>query len=271
MVEHIPLAAVFGDAAVVVPHLGVAAEVIDDDAAIGEGPQRRGGCGIAQACGALAMAAGVGVDVIIQPAVFAHGAALVEVVLCHAQRLYDGLGIDGAHARQQPGRAHAVELPPVDVGLPVVIYKHAGVNAIHSLDGRGVGEGPLRGRAFGHTFGAVGQAEIQVIAAVPTDAIRRVQRAVGPHPRGGGILGGKADAIGPMHEVVAAEHMIELAAIVAASGDVPGAIQIQAILKDAGLRIGHIGVGVQQRVMGERQVFHVSSGSRRRAAPALTL
>ena len=176
----------------------------------------------------------VGIRKIIFPVVFVHPCSLVEI----HQSLH---GLHRAvylhHVVLQPAALARAAPALVQVGLPVVVHKHAGVdNRIQTLDVSLHGEVGSRFLARGHPdfptsvpIGLAGMGKIEIVRTVLISTVRRPhEAALLASPR---HLRGAEDfsMVCPMYHIISGKHMILVHQIATASRcDVMGGIHIQA-------------------------------------------
>ena len=204
VVEHIPLSFVFHERAVVVPRLGVAPVVVDDDAFILVGSQRLRAHGVTQRRGAAA-AADVGKEEVVVRSALHHVATLVEVVVA--------LGDDAVAQRREVERAHVGihlrpfggKLSPEVVSLSVVVDEDVRVNLLRAVDARGMGERSCRTAPRGHELVSLWVVEVEVVGAVAPYEVGGVEA----------VLPAERIAVQrPLPQVAAAQHVVALGAVV---------------------------------------------------------
>ena len=250
VIEHVPLILKAHHAAVVIPHTGITAEIINDHAAVRKAVHGVIGHGITKTRGSavgtvgVTVAVRIGKEIVVFATYLFDRAALVKFVLCHRQgALHDAILLDLDHVFLELCHLSPGELSPVEVGLPVIVDQHAGVNAPHALQKSHVNERSRRALRFCHAVSAVGHAIIEVIPAVTIGAIGRVQRTAILCP--GGIGKRKHHAvIGPMDHIVRGIHVMHVAAKACFPLNIKRAVKVHAtVLPHVGFHVGNKNIG----------------------------
>ena len=254
VVEDVPLTLEAFHRAVIVPDLGIATEIVDDDTAVLEAVEGVIRNGVAQRRGSAVLAVGISVAVSIGKEVVIlvsdplDRASLMEFMLLHGQGLGDGFGDDLHHVVLELGGLAPGDLPPIDIGLAVVVHEDRGVDAPHPLQLSHVSKGARGGLGFRHAAPTVGDAVVEVVPPVTVAAIGGVQHAAVLGPRG--IRQGKGyPVIHPIHEIIGGIDVVDVAAKAAISHDVQGAVEVDPpVDPDVGLAVG------DEDVVGEKRI-----------------
>ena len=229
----------------VIPHIGIAAEVINDHAAVLKAVHGVIGYGISKAGGSAVGSVGftVAVRVRKQIVIFSvdllNRAALVEFMLLYGQGRTDGILLDLNHIILELGCVTPGQLSPIQISLTVIINEHGRVNAPHALDLTHVHKRPCGRLGFCHAAAAVRNAVIEVVPAVTVCAVGRIQRTAILRPCG--ILKRKYHAvIDPVDQIIRGIHVVYGAAKAHLPLNIKRAVQVDAaIVPDVCLHVGN--------------------------------
>ena len=253
VVEHIPLTVFLHYRTVVVPYVGVTAEIVDYHAFVFVGAFQTVRHRVADA-GGHAAATDVGVDKVVVPVVFQGLDAFVEVVVAlgddtvEQTALIDGFQI-GSHTRHLGG-----ELPPEEVDGAVVVLKDRGIYLVGMKQTAATVEGTRRTAALGQAFSTVAAvlAVEQVVAVAHAQTVGGIEQlVVVRHFVAGSFRGEDVGMKGPGLQVTGRPDVVMVRTVVVGTL-VAAAVYIQppAALPLVGRGVGKILAGTYNGVLG---------------------
>ena len=239
VVQHIPLAAKLHHGAVVVPHIGVAAVAVYDNAFVLIRAEDIPGHRIGQT-GRHILAAHGRIHIVIPAIPFEHKTTLVEEMLVFRHQSLMQCGhIQRSHIGIQPG-ALGAELVPEIIRLPVIIYEHARVYAPDAFYEFPVPEGPGGRIGNRHALGPFGEVVIEVILSVFLGYIGSIQVCIRVGNPVVGALGGKDIGMQrPVQHIVRRQQMV-IGRAPQIQVQIQRAGHIQSSVQHLGAGIGHI-------------------------------